>query len=192
MLKKSIGGFRPHFLAVCEPVISTGGAGAPGVRGSGFQSLMYTSDICTGNPSKIQNAMESFPSGHAEIAFAGLLYLSIYLNAHLRVFSFSATYMTRRPRYLKMLAVIAPILLATYLASTLVLGHHHHGYDVVFGALTGSNMAVWGYKMVFLSVWDGRTNWVSLKLKEGEADELSAIAADGVLPTSRLEAGRIV
>ena len=169
VLKKSIGGFRPHFLSVCEPVIN--GNGTLAVKGSGFQSVMYTSDICTGNPGKIQNAMESFSSGHVEIAFAGLLYLAIYVNAHLRVFSFSATVVSRRPKYLKMLAVIGPILLATYVASTLVLGHHHHGYDVIFGGLIGSGMAIWGYKMAFVSVWDGRTNWVPLRLRE-EVDGL--------------------
>ena len=93
VLKKSIGGFRPYFLSVCEPAVPENGSAA---RGSGFQSVMYTSNVCTGNPDKIQNAMESFPLGHAEIAFAGLFYLSIYLNAQLRVFSSSATFLSRR------------------------------------------------------------------------------------------------
>jgi diacylglycerol diphosphate phosphatase / phosphatidate phosphatase len=179
VLKKAIGGFRPHFLAVCQPVVPEGG-------GKGFQGLMYTSEVCTGNKARIQNAMESFPSGHSEIAFAGLLYLSLYLNAHLGVFSVSATRRVRRPKYLKMLAVLGPVLLATYLAATLVLGHHHHGHDVVFGALIGAGMAVWGYKMVFVSLWDGRTNWVPLRVREGDLEEL---VAEG-LPMSRQEAGR--
>lgn len=191
VLKKSIGGFRPHFLSVCEPVINANGV--PAVRGRGFQSVMYTSEVCTGDAGKIQNAMESFPSGHAEIAFAGLLYLAIYVNAHLRVFSFSATLVSRRPKYLKMLAVIAPILLATYVASTLVLGHHHHAYDVIFGGLIGSGMAIWGYKMAFVSIWDGRTNCVPLRLRE-EVDEFSigTNVDGGVLPTRRPEGDRIV
>jgi diacylglycerol diphosphate phosphatase / phosphatidate phosphatase len=185
VLKKAIGGFRPHFLAVCEPVFEVGG-------GRGFQGVMYTSEVCRGNKARVQNAMESFPSGHAEIAFAGLLYLSLYLNAHLGVFS---THATRRPGYVKMLAVGGPVLLATYLAATLVLGHHHHGYDVVFGALIGGTMAVWGYKMVFVSLWDGRSNWVSLRFRGGEeADELrvNGEGGSGVLPMSRQEAGGVV
>jgi diacylglycerol diphosphate phosphatase / phosphatidate phosphatase len=184
VLKKSIGGYRPHFLSVCQPVIPKNGAHARG--GSGFESVMYRSEICTGSPSKIQNAMESFPSGHSQIAFAGLLYLSIYLNAHLRVFSFSATHATRRPRHWTMLAVVAPVLLATYLSSTLVLGHHHHWYDVIFGALIGSVMAIWAYKMVFVSLWDGRTNYQPLRRdKKDESDGLRANADNGVLPTTR-------
>jgi diacylglycerol diphosphate phosphatase / phosphatidate phosphatase len=183
VLKKSIGGFRPHFLSVCEPVIPENN------RGSGFESVMYKSDICTGNPGKIQNAMESFPSGHSQIAFAGLLYLAIYLNAHLRVFSFSATSTTRRPRHWKMLAVVAPLLLATYLASTLVLGHHHHAYDVIFGSLIGSVMSIWAYKMVFVSLWDGRTNSVPLAYEEMNTDLSRTNADDEVLPTSSPGAG---
>ncbi len=178
-LKKAIGGFRPHFLSVCEPDLAR--------IGSGFETVMYTSEICTGNPAKIQNAMESFPSGHSQIAFAGLLYLSIYLNAHLRVFSFSATSMTRRPQHWKMLAVVGPVLLAVYLASTLVLGHHHHAYDVLFGSLIGSVMAIWSYKMVFVSLWDGRTNCEPLS-RNPEGTPVSS-DADLMLPTTRPEAG---
>lgn len=178
VLKKSIGGFRPHFLSVCEPDVS-------GV-GVGFQTIMFTSAVCRGNPSKIQNAMESFPSGHSQIAFAGLLYLAIYLNAHLRVFSFSATALTRRPRHWMMLAVVAPVLLATYLASTLVLGHHHHAYDVIFGSLIGSVMAISSYKMVFVSIFDGMTN--CKPLSRGQDDTRAESDLDPVLPTTRLEA----
>ncbi|NJR31487.1 hypothetical protein HC762_01845 [bacterium] len=68
-----------------------------------------------------------------------------------------------------MLAIFAPVLLATYLSSTLVLGHHHHWYDVCFGALIGIVMAVWAYKMVFVSLWDGRTNCESLFREDGKA-----------------------
>jgi diacylglycerol diphosphate phosphatase / phosphatidate phosphatase len=152
------------------------------IAGSGFQSIMYTSEVCTGDPSKIRNAMESFPSGHSQIAFAGLFYVAMYLNAHLRVVSFSANPAYRRPRHSKTLAVIAPVLLSTYLASMLVLGHHLHWYDVLFGVFIGSVMAVWAYKMVFMSVWDGRTNCVLLRDREDEADGARANGEDSVLP----------
>lgn len=90
-----------------------------------------------------------------------------------------------------MLAVIAPVLLATYLASTLVLGHHHHASDVIFGALIGSVMALWGYRMVFVSLWDGRTNCIPLRRGQDEAmSGLSANTGVDVLPTRRPEAAR--
>ncbi len=61
-----------------------------------------------------------------------------------------------------MLLVIAPLLFATYLASTLVLGYHHHGYDVVAGGLIRLTMAFFGYRMCFASIWDPRWNTVPL------------------------------
>jgi membrane-associated phospholipid phosphatase len=165
ILKKTIGGFRPHFLVVCKPVIPP----QDGSSGAGYGSIMYTArQICTGDPWRVQNALESFPSGHAEVAFAGLGYLTIYLFTHLRITS-------RRDRvkisYWKMLLVVAPLFFATYLSSTLVLGYHHHWDDVVFGALIGWVMALLGYRMVFMAVTDGEWNTVPyLKLADVGGD----------------------
>lgn len=124
VLKKMIGGLRPHFLSVCEPIIPSK------ETGTGYRNIMFTiKQVCTGkDKAKIGNAIESFPSGHAEIAFAGFLYLSIYLFAHLKVQS------EYRVGYWRMVACLLPILLATYISSTLILNYHHHSYDVVFGA----------------------------------------------------------
>ena len=150
ILKKTIGGLRPHFLAVCQPVFPPTDRSS----GVGFHNAMYTAEqVCTGDPDKIKNALESFPSGHAEVAFAGLGYLSIYLFTHLRI-----TALSRRGSHWKMLLTVTPLLLATYLTSSLVLGYHHHGYDVVFGALIGCFMAFMGYRMAFMGVVDGRWN----------------------------------
>lgn len=154
-LKKTIGGLRPHFLAVCEPMLPP----RDGSPGHGFQGLMFTVDqVCTGDMKKIDNALQSFPSGHSNIAFAGLGYLSIYLFARLGVRSISR----RRPGFWRMLMVVAPIFFATYIASTLVLGYHHHGYDVVFGSLIGIFMAFFGYRMVFASVLNSALNTIPL------------------------------
>lgn len=162
ILKKTIGGLRPHFLAVCKPVIPKG------LVGVGFQGVMYTAEqVCTGDAHEIKNGLESFPSGHAEVAFAGLGYLAIYLFAHLRITSLTR----RRGSHWRMLLVIAPLLLATYLASTLVLGYHHHATDVFFGAFIGWFMAFMGYRTVYMGIWDARWNTVPyLKLPpQGEA-----------------------
>lgn len=150
VLKKTIGGPRPHFLSVCQPVI-------PVVQiGSGYRNIMFTMrQVCTGkDKGKIGNAIESFPSGHAEIAFAGFFCLSIYLFAHLRIQS------SHRVGYWRMVACLLPILLATYIASTLVLNYHHHSYDVVFDSILGIVVAIFGYRMAFRSIWDKERNAV--------------------------------
>ena len=164
ILKKTIGGLRPHFLSVCQPVLPPLDIANLGV---GYQNLMFTiGQVCTGDKEKIQSALESFPSGHAEIAWAGMGYLAIYLFCHLKIRNLSR----RRPSYWRMCLIVAPLLFATYLSSTLVLGYHHHGYDVIAGGLIGSMMAFLGYRMVFASIWDPRWNTVPLTRTREQAD----------------------
>jgi len=118
---------------------------------------MFSVDqVCTGDTARIRNALQSFPSGHSEIAFAGLGYLAIYLFTHLGIGDRSNS---SRAGFWRVLAVIAPILLATYIACTLVLGYHHHAHDCFFGAAIGMVTAVLGYRVVFRSLVDGGTNW---------------------------------
>ena len=105
---------------------------------------------------RINNALQSFPSGHSEIAFAGLGYLAIYLFTHL---SIGDRGRTSKAGFWRMLLVLIPILLETYIASTLVLGYHHHARDCLFGAAIGIVTAVLGYRIAFRSLTDGRTNW---------------------------------
>ncbi|KIW93582.1 uncharacterized protein Z519_06187 [Cladophialophora bantiana CBS 173.52] len=151
VLKKSIGGLRPHFLSVCRPVVPEG------LVGSGYNGIMYrVEDVCTGNSKDITNALQSFPSGHSEIAFAGLGYLSIYLFAHLHIGDVSEM---RKRGFWRMILVLMPILFATYISSTLVLGYHHHAHDCLFGASIGCVTAVLGYRIAFRSLLNARMNW---------------------------------
>jgi diacylglycerol diphosphate phosphatase / phosphatidate phosphatase len=90
-LKWLIGGLRPHFLTVCQPDVSLarnnpGDAGSP-YSPSGFTNIYYTREICTGDINEIDDSLESFPSGHTTAAFAGFVYLYLYLNAKLKVFA---------------------------------------------------------------------------------------------------------
>ncbi|CAO2652330.1 Nn.00g006130.m01.CDS01 [Neocucurbitaria sp. VM-36] len=84
-IKILIGGLRPHFLSICAPSIppSTPGLTTPGPS----THLYYTaSQVCTGNAAKVKEAQMSFPSGHACAAFAGFVFLALYLNAKFKVF----------------------------------------------------------------------------------------------------------
>lgn len=65
-----------------------------------------------------------------------------------------------------MVACVVPTLLATYIASTLVLDYHHHSYDVIFGVLLGIITALFGYHMAF-------RGWVSDKPSCHESHEAS-------------------
>jgi diacylglycerol diphosphate phosphatase/phosphatidate phosphatase len=171
ILKKTIGGLRPHFLSVCEPVIPDKYQSI----GVGYQNIMFTAEqICTGDPDRIKNALESFPSGHSNIAFAGLGYLAIYMFAHLRIQN-----LRRRAGFWKMGFCFLPVLMATYLASTLVLGYHHFAHDVIFGALIGLSNAFFAYRMCFCSIHDPRWNTVPRRRFENEQREARVAAGLG-------------
>lgn len=71
-----------------------------------------------------------------------------------------------------MVACILPMLFATYLASTLVLNYHHHAHDVIFGSLLGVVVAIFGYRMVFKSIWGRKLNAIpSCRSDHGEEDD---------------------
>ena len=150
MLKCLIGGLRPHFLAVCDPKVPPFAQQA----GTGWTQIMYDRSICRGDKDEIDDSLESFPSGHSTAAFAGFIYLFLYLNAKLKVF---ANY---HPSYWKLIAVYAPVLGATLIAGALTIDEFHNWYDVVAGAIIGSAMALSAYRMVYASVWDFRSNHV--------------------------------
>ncbi|KAL7933964.1 phosphatidic acid phosphatase type 2/haloperoxidase [Trichoderma chlorosporum] len=149
-----IGGLRPHFLDVCKPDLSR--VTTQGLDRTGFQQIYFTRDICTGDPDQIDDSLESFPSGHTTAAFAGFVYLSLYLNAKLKVFS------NYHPAMWKLIAVYAPILGATLIGGALTIDEFHNWYDVVAGGIIGTVMAFSAYRMLYASIWDWRFNHIPL------------------------------
>ncbi|KAH0610648.1 uncharacterized protein H6S33_012175 [Morchella sextelata] len=152
VIKLVIGGLRPHFLTVCDPQIE-------GVEGQGYGGLYFDVTVCRDFENRkdlIANAMQSFPSGHSIAAWAGLFYVSLYYNAHLKIF---ANY---HPSFLKLLLFVAPMLAATLIVGSLTLDMSHNWYDIVAGSAIGVVMAILAYRMCFASVWDWRCNHIPL------------------------------
>lgn len=147
-----IGGLRPHFLSVCQPNVPIGGANT----GDGFLNIMYHPDVCTGDRKEINDSLESFPSGHTTAAFGGFVYLSLYLNAKLKVF---ANY---HPAMWKLIATYAPILGAVLIGGALTIDEFHNWYDVVAGAIIGTMFAFSAYRMMYAAIWDFRFNHIPL------------------------------
>lgn len=110
-LKWLIGGFRPHFYAVCMPNV----AQFSQPSGTRFSNYMYDRSVCTGDRKAVNDALESFPSGHSTAAFAGLIFLALYFNAQLKVMS------AHNPAYWKMILFFAPILGAVLIAGALTI-----------------------------------------------------------------------
>lgn len=152
-LKWLIGGLRPHFLTVCKPNIPVTTAQE---TGNGLNFIMYDRKICTGDEDEIDDSLESFPSGHSTAAFAGFVFLSLYLNAKLKVWS------NYHPAMWKLIVTYAPILGATLIAGALTIDEYHNWYDCLAGAIIGTVMAFSSYRMVYASIWDWRTNHIPL------------------------------
>ncbi|TDL27193.1 acid phosphatase/Vanadium-dependent haloperoxidase [Rickenella mellea] len=151
-IKWLIGGLRPHFYAVCKPNVPFSGSQI----GNGFDNLMYDRSVCTGDKNDIDDSLESFPSGHSTAGFAGLIYLSLYLNAQLKVLS------AHNPAYWKMIVFFAPILGATLIAGALTIDQFHNWYDVVAGGIIGTATAFVAFRQTFAAVWDFRFNHIHL------------------------------
>ena len=117
---------------------------------------MFDRSICTGDTKEINDSLESFPSGHTTAGFAGFVFLYLYLNAKLKVWS------NYHPAFWKLIATYAPILGATLIGGALTIDEFHNWYDVAFGALIGTVMAFSSYRMVYASVWDFRFNHIPL------------------------------
>ena len=149
-LKWLIGGLRLHFLTVCKPSIPAQ------ETGNGLRQIMYDRTICTGDQNEIDDSLESFPSGHSTAAFAGFVFLYLYLNAKLKVWS------NYHPAMWKLIATYAPILGATLIAGALTIDEYHNWYDCLAGAIIGTAMAFSAYRMVYASIWDWRVNHIPL------------------------------
>ncbi|RYP78018.1 hypothetical protein DL769_003290 [Monosporascus sp. CRB-8-3] len=177
-VKWLIGGLRPHFLAVCKPDVglARGAAAAgEGYNEAGFRGLYYTREICTGDEASVNDALESFPSGHTTAAFAGFVYLYLYLNAKLKVF---ANY--HAPMW-KLVVLYVPILVATLIGGALTVDKFHNWYDVFAGAVIGTAMAFSAYRMCYAAIWDWRFNHTPLNRTQpfayapGEAELADAV-----------------
>ncbi|KAG7284542.1 hypothetical protein NEMBOFW57_010920 [Staphylotrichum longicolle] len=160
IIKQLIGGFRPYFLEICQPDISLASSGhnTTGLNGVGFHQIMYTVEVCT-NPDKgaLKNAMTSFPSGHATTAFAGYIFLFLWMNAKLKVWSnFQASYYW-------VAALLAPLLGATLMAACLTIDQAHNWYDICAGVVIGTVVAFMVYRLNYAAIWDWRYNHIPLR-----------------------------
>ncbi|KAJ4349796.1 uncharacterized protein N0V89_008414 [Didymosphaeria variabile] len=154
-VKWLIGGLRPHFLAVCKPVIPQS-MRPQGNVANGYRQIMFDRSICTGDEKEINDSLESMPSGHTTAAFAGFVYLYLYLNAKLKVFS------NYHPAMWKLIVIYAPILGACLIGGALTIDEYHNWYDILAGAVIGTVMAFSAYRMTYASVWDFRFNHIPL------------------------------
>jgi diacylglycerol diphosphate phosphatase/phosphatidate phosphatase len=183
-IKIFIGGLRPHFLTICNPINPPSFPGKLTLPTNGLN--FYTaSQVCTGSDKKVKEAQMSFPSGHSCAAFAGFGFLALYLNAKFKVLSRGGRFRdyygssasteqrevrSGRVHHWKLVLFMAPWCFAMVLALSKIRDGWHHPIDVIFGALVGTLFAHMAYRMVYRSVYDARTNHVPL---EGDGGDIT-------------------
>ncbi|TVY82623.1 Lipid phosphate phosphatase [Lachnellula suecica] len=150
ILKQFIGGFRPNFIEVCQPDMSLA------FKEIGKERYWLNVTACTGVPYEIKKAMQTFPSGHAANSFAGATFISLYLNAKLKVFADHASSMSA------LLVTIAPLIGATLVSGSMYISYQHHAVDIVFGIIIGLSLGILTYRSRYTAVFDFRYNHIPL------------------------------
>ncbi|EGX54365.1 hypothetical protein AOL_s00004g14 [Orbilia oligospora ATCC 24927] len=149
IFKTLAGGYRPSWFEICKP--------QPDGPGVGFDGTWYKWTICTGDQEKINWALESFPSGHVATSFAAAVFLSLYINAKLKIFS------DYRVNPIIMVLFLTPLTLAVLMGGAISADMSHHSYDIVGGAILGTFVAFLTFRSFYVSIFDPRTNHIGLR-----------------------------
>ncbi|EPS35524.1 hypothetical protein H072_11058 [Dactylellina haptotyla CBS 200.50] len=149
IIKTLVGGFRPSFLEICQP--------QPNGPGVGWDGSWYKWTICTGDPEKINWALESFPSGHVATSWAAGVYLSLWINAKLKIFS------DYRASPIVIVFFLTPLTLAVLMGGAISADMSHHWYDILGGGILGTFIAFVTYRQFYAAVFDNRINHIGLE-----------------------------
>lgn len=114
--KQTLGRLRPHFIAVCQPIMKDGTNCSDAIN-----RHRYIEEYSCGNtqasPSQLKEMRLSFPSGHSSIAVYTMFFAAIYLHYRMN-WNGSKLF---RPFFQFML-----VMLAWYTALTRISDYKHH------------------------------------------------------------------
>lgn len=123
--KYMIGRLRPHFLDVCRPNYDLN------------QCLAYeyiTNYTCTGKPARVQDARESFPSGHSSFSFYTMMFTILYMQARMN-------FLLLDTQLLRPLIQILLFCMAFACGLSRISDYKHHWSDVLAGGILGCLVA---------------------------------------------------
>ncbi|XP_039486957.1 putative phosphatidate phosphatase [Drosophila santomea] len=127
LTKLCIGRLRPHFFAVCQPMLPNG-SGCQDAQNLGRYIDSFTCSNANMTDYQFKQLHQSFPSGHASMAMYAMIYLAIYLQAALS---------TRVTKLLKHLLQFLFVMFGWYVSLTRIIDYYHHWSDVLAGAALG-------------------------------------------------------
>lgn len=178
-LKDLYGKPRPDLLARCIPNLDNVAQYVVGGVNRGLDigaPVIVDRRICQQTDRHtLDDGFASFPSGHSSFAFAGLLYLSLFLAAKLAVgipWLSPSTSETRfrskdrddipqqrntaaAPPLPALIVVFLPIATALFITASRWFDNRHHGFDIISGSLIGIFFAWLGFRWYHLPVRRG-------------------------------------
>jgi membrane-associated phospholipid phosphatase len=136
IMKKFVGRLRPNFFALCDYQGYRAAAAGDRLAMERYLSATQPGKLGDGT-SCISDSRPhlSFPSAHASVAFSGLGFLALCL--------FSTAQRKGASRAVQTYVTVAPLAIATWIASTRVRSYWHNTDDVAVGALIGLVSAAW-------------------------------------------------
>ncbi|KAK6526974.1 hypothetical protein TWF281_010170 [Arthrobotrys megalospora] len=139
-IKQAVGRPRPDLIDRCQPREDT-----PHNQLVDFKVCYQT------NHHILHDGFRSFPSGHSSTAFAGLLYLSLFLAGQFFVF---------RPGgdLARACAAFSATVLAAYIALSRLEDYRHDYADVAVGSWIGIICAIFSYRRYFHPLRSVRCN----------------------------------
>ncbi|KAL7538947.1 hypothetical protein ACHAWF_006259 [Thalassiosira exigua] len=140
LIKLYAGVLRPHFYDSCEPDDS------------------YR-ECTAGDAKEERSRRESFPSGHAGIAFAGLGNLARYVHRRFGAggrprSSERGTADTRGQFAARLWSLVSllPVFLAMFIGTSRIYDDYHHPADVVGGSLIGAGLSYFSHGIYFVEM----------------------------------------
>lgn len=108
----------------------------------------------------VRDGRLSFPSGHSSIAFAGMVYLSLWLSGKMGLFRHHGG------TSWKAIIALIPIGAATAVAVSRVMDYHHHFSDILGGSLLGSGIAIFSYFLNYHSLTSDKSHLPKLRVDQ--------------------------
>ncbi|XP_055854150.1 putative phosphatidate phosphatase isoform X2 [Episyrphus balteatus] len=130
--KYSIGRLRPHFFAVCQPIMRDG-TNCSNPINAGRYIEEFTCLGINSTPRMLKEVRLSFPSGHSSFSTFTMVYMALYLQSRMN---------WKGSKLLKHFLQFLLIMIAWYTALSRVSDYKHHWSDVLSGMTIGSLFAV--------------------------------------------------
>jgi len=87
---------------------------------------------------------QSFPSGHASLSFATMVFISLYFTGKFKVFAVHSGSLV-----LKGVLILSPLYLAMFIAISRTMDYHHSFADIIAGSLLGAGIGLFCYYLFY-------------------------------------------